>query len=297
MEPKLVAHRGYALRYPENTLSAMEAAINAGARYVECDVQLSSDGFPVLMHDRTLERMCGVKMPVHELALADLRVLSCGERAKFGAKFAGEGIASLAGFVQLLRRHPHVTAFVEIKRIAIERFGRERILERVLPALDSALHQCVIISFSLEFLSATRAAHPLPLGAVFDTWSELDQKLVRELQLFAVAGAGGDSAFHEDFDFVPVLWLVLGQFFVRAGDQVVSALKLRLAEEDAAVGVDSGAEFQLQVEVVRELARRPHLSESLAGVHDDATVASGVATVAGDCVAIKGRAVGIVPAG
>jgi glycerophosphoryl diester phosphodiesterase len=181
MTPELVAHRGYALRYPENTLVAMEAAITAGARFVECDVQLSQDGFPVLMHDRTLERMCGAKAAVHELALADLRALSCGESAKFGSKFASEGIASLAGFVQLLRRHPQVTAFIEIKRIAIEQFGRERILERVLPAIDAAVHQCVFISFSLEFLSAARAAHPLPLGAVFDDWNERGQTIVSEI--------------------------------------------------------------------------------------------------------------------
>lgn len=181
MTPELVAHRGYALRYPENTLAAFEAAIVAGARYVECDVQLSADGFPMLMHDRTLERMCGLKAAVHELSIADLRALSCGERAKFGSKFAGEGIASLAGFVQLLRKHPHVTAFVEIKRVSIERFGRERILERVLPAIDAAIHQCVLISFSLEFLSAARAAHPIELGAVFDTWKEREQKVVAEL--------------------------------------------------------------------------------------------------------------------
>ncbi|MDZ4773463.1 MAG: glycerophosphodiester phosphodiesterase family protein [Planctomycetota bacterium] len=181
MVPELVAHRGYALRCPENTLVAMESAIAAGAHFVECDVQLSADGFPVLMHDRTLERMCGVKVAVHDMSLADLRALSCGERAKFGSKFASEGIASLAGFVQLLRRHPHVTAFVEIKRVSIERFGRERILERVLPAIDAAVHQCVLISFSLEFLSAARAAHPIALGAVFDTWAEREQKIVREI--------------------------------------------------------------------------------------------------------------------
>src|SRR5207244_2240185 len=56
--PDLVAHRGYALRYPENTLVALDAAIRAGAKYVELDVQLSKDGFPVLMHDKTLARMC-----------------------------------------------------------------------------------------------------------------------------------------------------------------------------------------------------------------------------------------------
>lgn len=177
----LVAHRGYALRRPENTLAAMEAAIAAGAKYLECDVQLSSDGFPVLMHDRTLERMCGVKAAVHELTLRELRELSCGERGKFGDAYASEGIASLAGFIDLVRAHPDVRAFVEIKRVAIERFGRERILEAVLPPMDVAIHQCAFISFSLEFLAAARAAHPIPLGAVFDTWSEREQPLVAEI--------------------------------------------------------------------------------------------------------------------
>jgi glycerophosphoryl diester phosphodiesterase len=181
MKPDLVAHRGYALRYPENTLAAFEAAIAAGARWVECDVQLSADGYPVLMHDRTLERMCGMKAAVHELPLSELRALTCGEHARFGNAFLSEGICSLAGFVQLLRHHPGVHAFVEIKRIAIERFGRERILERVLPALDPAIHQCALISFSLEFLATARAAHPIPLGAVFDRFEEQEHQLMAEI--------------------------------------------------------------------------------------------------------------------
>lgn len=181
MKPELVAHRGHALRFPENTLSAMEAAIAAGARFVECDVQLSADGVPVLMHDRRLKRMCGVEAAVHELTFADLSSLACDERGKFGDRFAGERIASLAAFIQLVRKHPHVTAFVEIKRVAIEQFGRERILERVLPVIDTAVQQCALISFSLEFLSAARAAHPLPLGVVFDTWAEREQTIVADI--------------------------------------------------------------------------------------------------------------------
>jgi glycerophosphoryl diester phosphodiesterase len=178
---ELVAHRGYAARYPENTLAALEAAIEAGARHVEVDVQLSADGFPVLFHDRTLKRMCGVSGAVHDLTLSELRALSCAERGKFGDRFGDEGLLSLAGFVQLLRRNPHVHAFVEIKRIGIERFGRERILERVLPALDPAIHQCALISFSLEFLVAARRAHPIPLGVVFDRWAERDDQWVAEI--------------------------------------------------------------------------------------------------------------------
>src|SRR5439155_18226277 len=118
---------------------------------------------------------------VHELTLSELRALSCGEKPKFGEQFASEGIASLPGFVQLLRKHPQVTAFVEIKRIAIDHFGREKVLERVLPALDAAIHQCVLISFSLEFLSAARRAHPIPLGTVFDEWTQRAQPIVDEI--------------------------------------------------------------------------------------------------------------------
>lgn len=47
----LVAHRGCAARYPENTLAAVAAALQEGACCVEVDVQLSADRVPVLMHD------------------------------------------------------------------------------------------------------------------------------------------------------------------------------------------------------------------------------------------------------
>ena len=93
--PDLVAHRGWARNYPENTLSAVDAAITAGARFVEIDVQLSSDAFPVLFHDRDLARMCGVKGAVHERTLSELRALACAETARFGSKFASEGIARI----------------------------------------------------------------------------------------------------------------------------------------------------------------------------------------------------------
>jgi len=55
----LVAHRGYPARLPENTLPSIEAAVQAGARYIEVDVQLSRDGEVILFHDRDLHRLCG----------------------------------------------------------------------------------------------------------------------------------------------------------------------------------------------------------------------------------------------
>ncbi len=53
--PWVVAHRGYSGRYPENTVSAFEAAIEAGADMIELDVCLTKDRVPVVIHDQTWE--------------------------------------------------------------------------------------------------------------------------------------------------------------------------------------------------------------------------------------------------
>lgn len=179
--PELIAHRGYASRYPENTLAAVTAAIEAGAQHVEIDVQLSSDGVPLLFHDRTLERMCGVTGAVHEHTLAELRALSCYEPSRFGERFRGEGLALLVDFGALLLEHPRVHAFVEIKRVALERFGNEPVLAAVLEALHPVLARVTLISFSIPFLCATRRASPIALGAVFNTWNERETAVVRDL--------------------------------------------------------------------------------------------------------------------
>ncbi|MDG4869253.1 glycerophosphodiester phosphodiesterase family protein, partial [Guyparkeria sp. 1SP6A2] len=54
--PTLIAHRGYSAAAPENTLTAVRAAHQAGARWVELDVQLLGDGTPVIWHDSDVSR-------------------------------------------------------------------------------------------------------------------------------------------------------------------------------------------------------------------------------------------------
>ncbi|MFE0763922.1 glycerophosphodiester phosphodiesterase [Streptomyces smyrnaeus] len=65
--PAAVAHRGAPFAARENTLPSFRAAVAAGADAVELDVRLTRDGVPVVLHDRTLERLWG-----HEVALAAL---------------------------------------------------------------------------------------------------------------------------------------------------------------------------------------------------------------------------------
>lgn len=51
---RLVAHRGYSAKYPENTMAAFEAAFEAGVSAIELDVHISARGVPVVVHDSTL---------------------------------------------------------------------------------------------------------------------------------------------------------------------------------------------------------------------------------------------------
>jgi glycerophosphoryl diester phosphodiesterase len=55
-KPAVVGHRGASGHAPENTMASFALAVEMGADLVECDVHLSADGVPVVIHDETLER-------------------------------------------------------------------------------------------------------------------------------------------------------------------------------------------------------------------------------------------------
>ena len=180
--PELVAHRGWALRYPENTRLALLAAIEAGARYLECDVQLSADGAPYLFHDPTLERLCGVKGPLHARRADELERLFASQAGSFGERFQSEPVARLEHLLELLELHPDVFCFVELKRVALEHHGTESVLERVLPLLEGYRERCALISFSVQALHAARARSEIAVGPVLEDWSDLRGDLVRSLE-------------------------------------------------------------------------------------------------------------------
>ena len=75
---QICAHRGSSVRAPENTLEAVELAIEEMADYVEIDVQLTKDKEVVLMHDSSLERTTGEKKNVWEMTLEEIQTLDAG---------------------------------------------------------------------------------------------------------------------------------------------------------------------------------------------------------------------------
>jgi len=180
--PHLIAHRGHTAVCPENTRSAIASALDAGAGFVEVDVQLSRDREPFLFHDRSLGRVCGVQGTIGEFSAAQLRELRAAEAGRFGARFAEEPVAQLRDLVELFERRRDAFAFVELKRASLEQHGVEAMLEAVLPVLEPLFSRCALISFSVPALLHARAACALPLGAVFDSFAETHAPAISELR-------------------------------------------------------------------------------------------------------------------
>lgn len=72
---KIYAHRGFSYKYPEASRLAYEKAVEVGADGFECDIRLTKDGTPVCFHDRSTERIAGVKAAVSKVEIAKLREL------------------------------------------------------------------------------------------------------------------------------------------------------------------------------------------------------------------------------
>lgn len=179
--PVLVAHRGYPLRFPENTLEGMNAALEAGARAVEFDIQLSADGVPVVIHDQDLQRTAGIELCVLDTEAARLKRIAIGEPARFGDTFAGSRIPTLREMIALLQRWPGTQVFMEIKRASLRRFGRTAVLEPVLNALHPLLDRCVLISFDSEILVEVKRSGICRVGWVIDAVTDHEYETAMQL--------------------------------------------------------------------------------------------------------------------
>jgi glycerophosphoryl diester phosphodiesterase len=106
-------HRGAAALAPENTYAGFALAAEAGADYLELDVQLSADGVAVVIHDDDLDRTTDGHGPVAAASWAVLRHLDAG--TWFDRRFAGQRIPTLSGFLRWLVARPPLGATIEAK--------------------------------------------------------------------------------------------------------------------------------------------------------------------------------------
>jgi glycerophosphoryl diester phosphodiesterase len=110
--PGWIGHRGVAGMAPENTLASVRLAARLGAKMVEFDTRLSSDGVPMIFHDDDLDRTSTGHGPVRARTAAQLGALDAG--SWFSLDYAGEPIPTLAEMLGLCR-DLEIGANIEIK--------------------------------------------------------------------------------------------------------------------------------------------------------------------------------------
>lgn len=117
------AHRGASIDYPENTMKAFEMAVEQHADWIELDVQLTSDGVPVILHDSNPYRVTGVKKNIWEDSYSDIKDLDCS--SWFLPEFAGEKIPTLGEVLDFAKKK-HIKLNIELKPT-----GHEKDFEKI----------------------------------------------------------------------------------------------------------------------------------------------------------------------
>jgi glycerophosphoryl diester phosphodiesterase len=179
--PLIIAHRGGAALAPENTLFAIEKAINLGADGVEFDLQITRDGEIVLYHDDRLNpqttrqgshRLETPTPRIRELTLAELKRLDLGYDDRYANSVdypefqtnPGEPIASFEAFMALiLEKAPaNFKLFAELKTNLVSLHEAEALAAAFKQKINAynLADRAHIVSFNWNCLSAIRQSYP-----------------------------------------------------------------------------------------------------------------------------------------
>ena len=176
MKSILIGHRGDPESWPENSLPGFRAILEAGASWLETDVQITADGIAVLSHDPSVLRITGSDLYITSTDYETLRALPAGYPQRFADRFQHLHIARLDQFVELLQQWPDASAFIEIKAASISAHGIPKVIDTVLERLTPVLQQCTLISFDHDTLVHARSHCSLPVGWVLGDWSVENEK-------------------------------------------------------------------------------------------------------------------------
>ena len=166
--PRWIAHRGAGKLAPENTLAAFKVGAGYGYRMFECDVKLSSDDVPFLLHDSTLERTTSGHGTAGTQPWSALAQLDAG--SWHSNSFAGEPLPTLEAIARFCQDNGHCLN-IEIKPTpGTERHTGEVVARYAARLWQGAAVPPLLTSFQPDALQATRDAAPeLPRGLLLES--------------------------------------------------------------------------------------------------------------------------------
>lgn len=153
---KVFAHRGASADAPENTMAAFEMALEMGADAIELDVQMSRDGYLVVVHDPVLERTTDGEGFVKDYTLEELQRLDAG--TWFDERFRGERIPTLAQVFELVRGQAVLN--VEFKLMPIRYPGIQEALVKLIRDTDFPIGDLIVSSFEHPSLLRLQSLEP-----------------------------------------------------------------------------------------------------------------------------------------
>lgn len=146
-----IAHRGLSGQYPENTYISYKKAVEAGFWGVECDLRETKDGEFVMMHDESLQRMCGIGKNVQEMTYAEIQELKVIS-GKGLQDYPNEAVATFDDYLKAMRNSDSY-AVIEIKQVS-EVENLDRVKDKVKEyGLES---QTIYISANIDYLKYLR---------------------------------------------------------------------------------------------------------------------------------------------
>ena len=143
----VIAHRGVSGSYPENTLSAFQAAIDIRAEMVELDVSISEDGIPVVVHDKTVDRTTDFEGDVQSFSVKELKKMEVG--AWFSEEFRGEEFPTLRESLELMKGQ--IAVNIEIKSEAVSDVINGGIVDKALQIVKELDMSSWVIFSSFDY--------------------------------------------------------------------------------------------------------------------------------------------------
>ena len=154
VQTRITAHRGSSSGAPENTMAALEKAVEEMADRAEIDVQETADGVIVLCHDTSLKRVAGVNKKVSDLTLEQIKKLDVG--SWFSSEYQGEQIPTLEEVMEYAKGK--IDLNIEIKNLGNSSGLPEKVIELV--EKHEMQEQCVITSTNRFYLKRVKAVNP-----------------------------------------------------------------------------------------------------------------------------------------
>ena len=186
--PFWIAHRGAGRLAPENTLTAFRLGASHGYRMFECDVKLSADEVPFLMHDATLERTTDGHGIGGEHSWRELSQLDAG--SWHSRTHAGEPLASLANVARFCQSN-HCQLNIEIKPTpGAETLTGERVAQDAEPGLPRGL---LLDSLRADWLDTARALQCLAVVFNSALWDATTMAQARSAGLHTLAYTVNDE--------------------------------------------------------------------------------------------------------